>query len=56
MGKHSSPGPVDGMNVNPGFLPGVTGLPDHVVFFVHGVGRVEPTEGPPAEEQPAPLG
>ncbi|TAP45202.1 hypothetical protein [Arthrobacter sp. S39] len=39
MGKHSSPGPVDGANVNGGAPPGSLVLPDQIVVFVHGTGK-----------------
>ena len=39
MGKHSSPGPVDGANVSGGAPPGSLVLPDQIVVFVHGTSK-----------------
>ena len=39
MGNHSRPGPADGANVNGPSPKGGLILPDHVVVFVHGMGK-----------------
>lgn len=39
MGNHSRSGEFDGFNGKAGASPGAKGLPDHVVVFVHGMGK-----------------